>query len=290
MPTDREPMSFPIRLVVFDMAGTIVDHGSVAPVAALVAAFRELGLELSTADARGPMGLPKRDHIAEVLRLPSVSSHWKRKFGSEPTSADGDAIYERFLPLQDAEAQARVELIPGALGCLAALRERRIAIGTTTGYPRSIGQPIADRVAAQGFVADFSLFPDDAKAGRPAPWMVFRLMELTGVYPASAVVKVGDTVPDIEEGRNAGAWTVGVTETGSEVGLTRAEWQATPAPEQKRLAATAGEKLLRAGAHAVIGSVAELPALIDELVKTERSTIGLTPDARRDSLLGEPTA
>jgi len=274
-------MAAPIRLVVFDMAGTIVDHGSVAPVAALVAAFRELGLELSTKEARGPMGLPKRDHIAEVLRFPSMSSRWKQAFGREPTSADGDAIYERFLPLQDAEAQARVELVPVALKCLAALRERKIAIGTTTGYPRSIGQPIAERVAAQGFVVDFSLFPDDVKAGRPAPWMIFRLMELTGVYPASAVVKVGDTVPDIEEGRNAGVWTVGVTETGSEVGLTLAEWQATAAPERKRLAAAAGEKLTGAGAHAVIDSVGELPALIDELEKIEGSTVGLTPDARR---------
>jgi phosphonoacetaldehyde hydrolase len=261
-----------IRLVVFDMAGTIIDHGSMAPVAALIAAFRELGLELSTADARGPMGLHKHDHIAAVLRVPSVASSWQARFGHEPTPADVDTIYERFLPLQATEAQACTELIPGALACLAALRERKIAVGTTTGYPRSIGQPIADAVAAQGWQADHWMFPDDVRAGRPAPWMIFRLMELTGVYPATAVVKIGDTVPDIEEGRSAGVWTVGVTETGSEIGLSLAEWQATPARERERLADAAWEKLLGAGAHKVIASVADLPALIDELNTSDRAS------------------
>ncbi len=117
------------------------------------------------------------------------------------------------------------------------------------------------------------------KAGRPAPWMIFRLMELTGVFPAAAVVKVGDTVPDIEEGRNAGAWAVGVTETGSEVGLTLEEWKAIPRFEQSRRADAAGEKLRRAGAHAVIGSVAELPTLIEELESRIRG--GERPSAPR---------
>jgi len=254
-----------IRLVVFDMAGTIIDHGSIAPVAALVAAFRELGLELSVENARGPMGLHKRDHIAALLRLPAVASQWKTVFGHEPTAADTEAIYERFLPVQAAEAQSRTDLVPGAGSCLAALREKKIAVGTTTGYPRSIGQPISDAVRARGWSADHSMFPDDVAAGRPAPWMIFRLMELTGVYPAASVVKIGDTVPDVEEGRNAGVWTIGVTDTGSEIGVTLAKWQAIPKLERTCRAAAAREKLLQAGAHAVIGSVAELPGLVDEL-------------------------
>jgi phosphonoacetaldehyde hydrolase len=255
----------PIRLVVFDMAGTIIDHGSMAPVAALVIAFRELGIELSDADARGPMGLHKRDHIDQVLRLPHIAARWQTLFGHEPTSADVDTLYERFLPLQADEAQARVELIPGALPCLAAVREQKIATGTTTGYPRSIGQPITDAVAAQGWRADHSLFPDDVRGGRPAPWMIFRLMELTGVYPPAAVVKIGDTVPDIEEGRNAGVWTIGVTDTGNEIGLPLAECRALDPSERTRRAVSAAEKLGRAGAHGVIGSVAELPAFLESL-------------------------
>jgi phosphonoacetaldehyde hydrolase len=254
-----------VRLVVFDWAGTIVDHGSIAPITALVAAFGELGLDLTESEARGPMGLHKRDHIGEMLRLPSISAQWLKLFGHAPMSADGDFLYERFLPLQVAAAQRRTALIPGALDCWAALRNKGIAIGTTTGYPRAIGQPVAEAARAQGFAADHCVFADEVPAARPAPWMIFRNMEATRIAPPALVVKVGDTVPDIEEGRNAGAWSIGVTETGSEIGLDLDEWRSIPAPEKLRRSQSAGEKLLRAGAHAVLPSVAELPALIEEL-------------------------
>ena len=60
-------------------------------------------------------------------------------------------------------------------------------------------------------------------AGRPAPWMIFRCMEALNVYPPAAVVKVGDTVIDIEDGLNAGAWSVGVVDSSNEMSLTAAE-------------------------------------------------------------------
>src|SRR5580700_1298363 len=100
---------------------------------------------------------------------------------------------------------------------------------------------------------------------RPAPWMIFRLMEETGIYPPAAVVKIGDTIPDIEEGRNAGAWAVGVTHTGSTVGCPAAEFAALPAQERFDRIAAASRALLAAGAHDVIPSAAEAPALVDRL-------------------------
>lgn len=254
-----------IRLVVFDWAGTVVDHGSVAPVAALMLAFGKLGLDLSESDARGPMGLHKRDHIARVLESPSIIEQWKKSFGQPPTRADGDALYERFLPLQETEALKRTALVPGVLDCCAELRKRSISVGTTTGYPRSIGEPIASLARSQGFLPDHCVFADDVPAGRPMPWMIFRIMEVTRVAPPSVVVKIGDTVPDIEEGRNAGTWCIGVTETGSEIGVNLEQWRALPASERLKRSQSAGETLLRAGAHAVVPSVAALPALIDEL-------------------------
>src|SRR5262249_48058679 len=100
---------------------------------------------------------------------------------------------------------------------------------------------------------------------RPKPWMIFRLMEELDVCPPAAVVKVGDTVPDIEEGRNAGAWSVGVTHTGSEVGCTAEEFAALPDAERRERVAAAGHRLCAAGAHAVLGSAADVPALLDDL-------------------------
>ena len=59
-----------IKLVVLDWAGTAVDHGSFAPVAAFVAAFRGRGVEVTAQQARAPMGLEKRDHLRALARLP----------------------------------------------------------------------------------------------------------------------------------------------------------------------------------------------------------------------------
>lgn len=81
--------------------------------------------------------------------------------------------------------------------------------------------------------------------------------------PPASVVKVGDTVPDIGEGLSAGAWSVGALRGSSEVGCTEDEWVALPHAEQIRRLATCREKLLAAGAHAVVETLAELTTLLD---------------------------
>ena len=96
-----------------------------------------------------------------------------------------------------------------------------------------------------------------------------------GVYPPAALVKVGDTVPDIHEGLNAGAWSVGVTRTGSEVGCTEDEWTALDRGEQQARLERARLQLLAAGAHTVVESLAELPALVADL--SERLRHGERP-------------
>ena len=58
--------------------------------------------------------------------------------------------------------------------------------------------------------------------------MIFRIMETLRIYPPRAVVKIGDTVPDIGEGLNAGAVSIGVVSSGSEVGCTHEELAALP--------------------------------------------------------------
>ena len=59
-------------------------------------------------------------------------------------------------------------------------------------------------------------------------------MEALGIYPPTAVVKVGDTVPDIGEGLAAGAWSVGVLRSSSEVGCTEEEWDSAAGRRTQR--------------------------------------------------------
>jgi phosphonoacetaldehyde hydrolase len=252
----------PVRLVVFDWAGTTVDHGCFGPLAAFRSAFADSGVAVSAEEARVPMGLPKRDHVAALLRLPAVARRWQDAHGRPATEADVDAIYTRFVPRQLDALGDHCRLVPGLLECVAALRARGVRVGATTGYFRAAADRVRAAAAAQGYVPDRSLCPDDVPAGRPAPWMIFRLMETLDVYPPAAVLKIGDTAPDMAEGRNAGAWCVGVTRTGSLVGRTEEEFAALPAAERQELLAEAGRQLLDAGAHVVAESVADLPALL----------------------------
>jgi phosphonoacetaldehyde hydrolase len=251
-----------IRLVVFDWAGTTIDHGSLAPVAPFVRAFASRGVAVTSDEARGPMGLHKRDHIRALLHAPAIANRWRERHQREASDVDIGQLYEAFMQLQMEVLGEYTQLVPGALACVDELRSRGIRIGATTGYFRAAAERVYAAAAAQGYRPDCCLCAEDVRAGRPAPWMIFRIMEALDVYPPVSVLKVGDTVPDIEEGRAAGAWSVGVLQTGSEVGCTEAEWRVLPAAEQRRRLETARSKLLAAGAHAVIETLAELPALI----------------------------
>jgi phosphonoacetaldehyde hydrolase len=85
------------------------------------------------------------------------------------------------------------------------------------------------------------------------------------VYPMSEVVVVDDTVPGIEAGRFAGAWTVAVTRTGNSLGLSQEEAARADAADLAGRLDAAAVEFRRAGAHYVIESVADLLAVLDEL-------------------------
>lgn len=252
-----------IRLVVFDWAGTTIDHGCFAPVQPFVEALDAAGIEITIAEAREPMGLAKRDHLCAILAQPRVAARWRELHRRDVVEADIDMLYnEQFIPRQLQCVRDCCDLVPGLLECVEQLRAIGIKIATSTGYFAEAAKIAFDLAAQRGYRPDFNNCPGDVRAGRPAPWMIFRSMEALDIYPPKAVVKVGDTVPDIEEGLNAGAWTVGVTHTSSDVGLTAAELAALPVDERNRRVALARDKLLAAGAHWVIDSVADLPKLL----------------------------
>lgn len=254
-----------IRLVVFDWAGTVIDFGCCAPVAAFRDAFAQLGVPVTLAEARAPMGLHKKEHIRVMLEQAELAERWARVHGRQPDATDVERLYAIVTPLQIAAADRHDDLVPGLLECVAALRRDGIKIGATTGYFRAAADAVYGAAARQGYRPDVSVCADEVPLGRPAPFMIYRVMEATGVYPAGQVVKVGDTTQDIAEGVNAGAWSVGVIDSSNDMGLTRAEFQALTPAERAARRGEVGAKLRAAGAHAVLCSLEELPMLIESL-------------------------
>jgi phosphonoacetaldehyde hydrolase len=256
----------PIRLVAFDLAGTTVDFGSSAPAGVFVDLFRRHGVAVTDAEARGPMGTAKRDHIAAVAALPRVAEAWRTAHeGRNFAEADLDSLYAEFIPLQLASLPAFDDLIPGTLDAVARLRAAGVKVAATTGYNTAMTDVVMADARRQGFVPDAVVCASDVAAGRPAPWMIFRAMEMTGVFPPAAVVAVGDTIADVQAARNAGVWAVGVSATGNMLGLSRAAHDAlAPADREARLA-RAREAMLAAGAHAVVDGVVDVPKLLPTL-------------------------
>lgn len=254
-----------LKAVVFDWAGTIVDFGSRAPMGAFVSVFQEFGVSISIDEARGPMGLPKWHHIAALLADPAIASRWAARHGARPGQAEADRIYELFVPLNARIVADYSDLIPGALETVAAVRARGLKVGSTTGYTREIMAALVPVAAANGYVPDNMVCAGDLPEGRPSPLMMYRTFLDLGVYPAASVVKVDDTEPGIAEGLAAGTWTVGVAVSGNAMGLSRAEVEALPELEFAERRSAARAKLLRAGAHVVIDSVAELLPVLDDV-------------------------
>jgi phosphonoacetaldehyde hydrolase len=254
-----------LRAVVFDWAGTMIDHGSQAPMGVFVKAFAAFGIALTVDEARGPMGMAKRDHIASLMALPRIAAAWQVAHGRTPNEADIDAVYEVFVPMNVAVVTDYATLIAGAAETAAGLRARGLKIGSTTGYTREIMAPLLPLAAAQGYQPDNLVCAGDLAEGRPTPLMMYRTFLDLGVWPAAAVVKVDDTEVGIAEGLNAGCWTVGVALTGNVFGLNPDETAALSAAEYHRRRGDAYARLTRAGAHHVIDSVADLEPVLDEI-------------------------
>ncbi len=261
----RRAYAGPIQAVVFDWAGTTVDHGSRAPVTAFVEVFQRRGVAVSDREARGPMGTAKRDHIRALLATEPVGERWRDANGRPWSEEDVDAMYDEFLPLQVESAASHAQLIPGTTEVIKNLRGRGIKIGSSSGYSREIIDEILPVALKQGYEPDSLVCPEDVPAGRPHPWMMYKNAMDLGVYPMSAFVKVGDTVADIEEGLNAGAWTVGLARSGNELGLSEEEARALDPQELTTRLRDVYQRMHRAVAHYVVDTIVDLPPVLDEI-------------------------
>src|SRR5215475_4818931 len=122
-------MSFPVKAVVFDWAGTMVDFGCMAPVDALIDVFATEGMTLSAEEARRDMGKAKHDHLTALLAEPGIASRWRDLKGQASTDADIERLYQKLVPAMTVAAAKASTLIPGAAETAAALKALGVRIG-----------------------------------------------------------------------------------------------------------------------------------------------------------------
>ena len=248
--------------VLLDWAGTTVDYGCMAPVGSFIEMFEERGITVTMEETRKPMGMAKIDHIRTMLGMPEIQAQLANRAIIEKDVVEMNGRFEELL-FKNLSNYATP--VPGAVDAINEIIQMKLKIGTTTGYTREMMEIVRAGAAQQGYAPDIVITADDVDAGRPFPWMAYAAAMKMGVYPMSRIVKVGDTVIDMEEGRNAGAWTVGLVYSSSEFGLTQEETNQLSEHERLTRAAAVRKRLFAAGAHHVLDTIEELPAYLQKL-------------------------
>jgi phosphonoacetaldehyde hydrolase len=254
-----------IKAVIFDWAGTIIDYGCIAPTQVFIEVFAERDILLTKEEARGPMGLAKKDHVRELLRLDTVQKQWLAEYGRIPSEIDVDALYSKLEPALTSIVKEYCTPVTGAIELINKLKAQGIKVGTTTGYMAGMMNNILPLAAASGLHPDAVVNSSEVPSGRPSPWMIYRNCERMNIFPLSQMVKIGDTVADIQEGKNAGMWTIGLTKSGNELGLSLAETDDTNPVWLAERIASAGRKLLNAGADFVAEGVWDCWPFLEEI-------------------------
>jgi len=258
-----EQMSGKIKVVILDWAGTTVDFGSMAPVAAFRKAFRAYGLSPDIHLIRTFMGLPKKDHVREILRDEEMTATFIKRYGESPSEAAVDLIYEKFEPALFDVLSGHATPLPGVPETVALLREKGILIGSTTGYTQAMMDVLCPVSKKLGYAPDCVICPDDVGGpGRPYPYMIWENLRQLGASDIREVVKIGDTEADIIEGKNAGCLSIGVILGSNMMGLSEKEYASASLPDRERLAEAARKSYAEAGADYIIDSFSDLPDIM----------------------------
>lgn len=200
----------PIRLVVFDMAGTTVrDNNEVLH--CFSEACRQAGIAATPERLNALMG---------VSKLEVFKTLWSEQLGAKaPAAAIEDKAAHSFQAfrniLEHYYHTHPAEPAEGALEVFDWLRARGIPIALNTGFYRSVTDIILGKLGwLEGLdenyaggphtVIQYSITSEDVPLGRPAPFMIQKAMSVFGIENPRQVVKVGDTPVDLAEGRNAG--------------------------------------------------------------------------------------
>jgi len=254
-----------LKAIILDWAGTTMDYGCFAPAVVFMEVFQRKGVGITVEQAREPMGAHKKVHIGQIAANEEVARNWEKVHRRKPDGNDVDEMFRDFVPLQLHCLADYADLIPGALEAVQEFRRRGMKIGSTTGYTGEMMALLQEEASKRGYVPDSTVCATQVPAGRPHPWMCLQNAMNLQIYPMEAFVKVGDTLPDIEEGLNAGMWTIGLAETGNEMGLTEAQIDELDPEIRKAKLARACRRMRQAGAHYVVNGISDVSPVLDEI-------------------------
>lgn len=255
-----------IKAVIFDWAGTTVDYGCFAPVQTFIEVFNAYGLSPTIEETRKPMGMLKIDHIRTILNMDRLSEEFIKKHNRKFNEDDVKTMHDRFSDMILKVLNKHSDVKPYVLETVEELKKMNIKIGSTTGYTDKMMKIVTDTAKSQGYEPDAWFSPDSTnKMGRPYPYMIFKNMEELNIKSVDEVIKVGDTVSDILEGKNAGVISVGIIEGSSEMGLSMEEYNNLSKENKEKEIERVKKTYKNAGADYIINDIRGIIDIINAL-------------------------
>ena len=202
-------LKYKIKLIIFDVSGTIIDHGSLVTVNTFIKVFNKLGIKVNPKLIIKDMGIRKEIHIKKILKEKEVKIQIKSKISKD--------IYNKICTIFDNELRHQVKknlsYIVGFNDLLKFAKKNQVKIGLTTGYPRPVLNIILKHFKKKNFIPDFAVSATDVKRGRPYGDMCLKILKKLKVNKKNSL-KVDDSISGIKEGINAGIKTVGISLSG----------------------------------------------------------------------------
>ncbi len=254
-----------VQAVILDWAGTTMDYGCIAPAVVFQDVFSRAKVPITMEEARAPMGAHKKVHIEKLTQLPTVRKRWKEVHGAYPNSTDVEKMFADFIPLQMECLSKYSKLIPGTLEIIPKHKQRNYKIGSPTGFTKEMPELLLRDAKQQGYSPDSTVSASEVPKGRPYPYMLMQNMMNLEVSTVEACVKIDDTCPGVEEGLNAGSWTIALALSGNEVGLCLEDWQRLTHEEQGTYKQKAYNNLRKTGAHYVVDTIQDIMPCLDDI-------------------------
>lgn len=184
----------PVRLVVLDVGGTIVEERGDVP-AALIGALGKRGIAVSPAEINQWRGAAKREVVRHFVSE-------RKKLPDPEREKLIEAVYADFRA-RILESYQTAKGIAGAENAFRAMQKMGLTLATSTGFDGPITASILRRLGWEHYFAA-RITSDDVVEGRPSPYMLFHAMEAARVGSVSQVIAVGDTPLDLQAGTNGG--------------------------------------------------------------------------------------
>ena len=260
-----------IKGIILDNSGTFVDPFVIAPAIAFVEVFKKFDINITMEESRIPMGIRKDLHIKKILQIPDVQNRWINKYCRESNNNDIINIYNEFIPIQLKILPKYCNLLPKVVETVDILKQQGIKFGTTTGFSREMTNCILENIKDKGLTFDNTVAGDDFNnlnlGTRPKPFMIYKNMEKLNISDINTIVKIDDTITGIQEGTNAGCWTIGIANYSTYMNIESIEqWETMSNKEKYEKKQYVRNKMIEeSGAHYIINEFEEIIPVIEDI-------------------------